>query len=393
MFLSTARTWGLTGITALCAGCASPAAPETIGSAEQAALLPKQTITLSTGITMAYQELGDPAGEPILFLHGYTDTGRSFHPTVSALLAKSPHLHVFVLDQRGHGASSMPPAASCAAAPEQCFRPIDMANDAIAFMDQKGITRASVVGHSMGSFVAQEMGLTYPGRVERLVLIGTAAKLAGNVVLQDYILAEPVEGSWKAGFEAQGYAFPAGVYDLTPLDANADALAWIEGGWVTDPAADPAFLADIVPETAATKMGAWIGAARALSTVDNTARLQGLTVPTLILWATQDAFFYDTDQAELRASLDVSVAQCQGGYHFKQYGKRPLSDLGVQTDDLGHNTQWGAPDEVAADVASYLKHGKPTKDWYYSANGDPQTIVTKKGKAPILRNQPKKHCQ
>ncbi len=384
MYMSTARSWGLIGTAALCAGCADVD--------EEVITQSRQALALSTGITMSYLELGDPTGEPVLFLHGYTDTGRSFHPTVTALLAKDPDLHVFVLDQRGHGASSMPPAASCAAAPEQCFRPIDMAGDVIAFMDQKGIARASVVGHSMGSFVAQELGLTHPGRVERLVLIGTSARLAGNVVLQDYILAEPVEGSWKAGFEAQGYTFPAGVYDLTPLDAGADALAWIEGGWVTDPAADPAFLADIVPETAATRMGAWIGAARALSMVDNTARLQGLTVPTLILWATQDAFFYDTDQAELRASLDASVAQCQGGYHFKQYGKRPISDLGIQIDDLGHNTQWGAPDEVAADVASYLKHGKPTKDWYYSADGDPQTTVTEKGKAPILRNQPKKHC-
>lgn len=384
--------WGLLGTIALTAGCASPEPAEPLGSADQAVTLPKQTIALSTGISMAYQELGDPAGEPVIFLHGYTDTARSFHPTVTALLAKSPHLHVFVLDQRGHGGSSMPPAAQCAAAPEQCFRPIDMANDVIAFMDQKGLDQASVVGHSMGSFVGQELGLTYPDRVEKLVLIGTAAKLAGNIVLQDYILAEPVEGSWKAGFEAQGYTFPTGVYDLGPLDAGADAMAWIEGAWVVDPAADPAFLADIVPETAATRMGAWIGAARALSMVDNTSRLEQLSVPTLILWATQDAFFYDTDQAELRAALDVAVSECRTSYHFKQYGKRPISELGIQIDDIGHNTQWGAPAQVAADVASYLKHGKPTKDWYYSANGDPQTIVTKKGKAPILSNKPKKHC-
>lgn len=387
----------LVGALALVLGCASPGAPgaaEDVGAARQAAALPKQTISLSTGISMAYLELGDPAGEPVVFLHGYTDTSRSFYPTVTALLDESPHLHVFVLDQRGHGASSMPPAAACAGAPEQCFRPIDMANDVIAFLDQKGIAKATVVGHSMGSFVAQELGLTYPDRTERLVLIGTAAKITGNVVLEDYILADPVEGTWKAGFEAQGYTFPDDVYDLTPLDAGpgAGALDWITYGWVTDPVADPAFLAEIVPETAATRMGAWIGAARALDAVDNTARLQHLTVPTLILWATQDAFFYDTDQADLRAALDVAVSQCEGGYHFKQYGERPLSELGYQTDDIGHNTQWGAPDEVAADVASFVKRGRPTRDWYYASEADPQAIVTKKGKAPILSNRPRGHC-
>lgn len=371
--------------TFLFLGCAAPELPEDAGTGTSA--LSKQTIALSTGISMAYVERGDPAGAPVVFLHGYTDTARSFHPTVSALLARSPHLHVFVLDQRGHGASSMPPAAACAAAPEQCFRPIDMASDVIAFMDQKGIPSATIVGHSMGSFVGQELGLTYPARVDSLVLIGSAAKIAGNVVLQDYILADPVEGSWKVGFEAQGYTFPDDVYDLTPLDANAGAMDWIEGGWVVDPTADPSFLAAIVPETAATKMGAWIGAARALAAVDNTTRLHDLTVPTLVLWATQDAFFPDADQADLRDSLDVAAAACEGAtYHFKQYGKRPLSELGYQTDDLGHNTQWGAPAEVAADIARHMQTGAPTKDWYYASLANPQITITKKGQAPILRN-------
>jgi pimeloyl-ACP methyl ester carboxylesterase len=341
---------------------------------------------------MAYQELGDFTGQPVIFLHGYTDTGRSFAPTVQALLNIDPHLHVFVLDQRGHGASSMPPAASCAAAPELCFRPSDMAGDAIAFMNQKGLSKATFVGHSMGSFVAQEIGLSYPNRVEKLVLIGTSANLVGNVVLNDYIIADPVEGSWKAGFEAQGYTFPDDVYNLTPLDANADALSWIAGGWVVDPAANPAFLAEILPETSATKMGAWIGAARALSTIDNRNRLKQLSVDTLILWATQDAFFYDTDEAQLRASLDVSVNACRMSYSFKQYGKRPISALGVQIDDIGHNTQWGAPAGVAQDIVSFIRHDKPTKTWFYSADGNPQVIVEKKGQAPILSNKAKNCC-
>ncbi|MEZ4302894.1 MAG: alpha/beta hydrolase [Polyangiaceae bacterium] len=392
MRATTSRVWTFLGLASLAIGCAPEGASEDLAAASDAVALPKQAISLSTGISMAYLEMGDPAGDPVIFLHGYTDTLRSFYPTVQALLAKSPKLHVFVLDQRGHGASSMPPAASCAAAPEQCFRPIDMAGDVIAFMDQKGISKAAVVGHSMGSFVAQELGLTYPSRVERMVLIGTAARLDNNFVLQEFILNEPVQGSWKDGFEAQGLTFPDDVYNLTPLDANAGAETWVEESWVYDPAADPAFLADIVPETATTKMGTWIGAARALAQVDNRARLEDLTVPTLILWATQDAFFYDTDEAELRASLDVPASACDMAYFFKQYGKRPISEEGYQIDDLGHNLQWGAPDEVARDIASYLKKKKPTHDFYYSAEGDVQTVVTEHGKAPIIANPKNKNC-
>jgi non-heme chloroperoxidase len=381
----------LTGIGTLLVGCVTGDSNEPLQQNAQT-LMSKNTINLSTGIVMAYQELGDPAGKPVIFLHGFTDTSRSFAPTVDALLDSDPRLHVFVLDQRGHGDSSMPPASSCAAAPEQCFRPNDMAEDAIAFMDQKGIAKATIVGHSMGSFVAQEIGLSHPHRAERLVLIGTSANITGNVVLNDYLIAEPIEGSWKSGFEAQGYIFPNDVYSLTPIDANADALGWIAGGWVTDPTADPAFIAQIVPETSAVKMGAWIGAARALATIDNRTRLQQLAVDTLVIWATQDAFFYETDQAELRASLDVSVAACRMSYSFKQYGKRPLSELGIQTDDLGHNTQWGSPAAIAQDIASFIRHDKPTKTWFYSSETNPQNIVEQNGKAPIIANKSNQAC-
>ncbi|MDC0718894.1 alpha/beta fold hydrolase [Nannocystis bainbridge] len=348
----------------------------------------EHTLALSTGIDLAYHELGDPDGDAVIFLHGYTDTSRSFMPTALALHELDDDYRLYVLDQRGHGGSSMPPASACAAAPEQCFAPAELAADVIAFMDAKGIARASIVGHSMGSFVAQELGLSHPQRVDKLVLIGTAAGVAGNVVLQDYVLADPVEGAWKAGFEAQGLQFPEDVYELDPLDAEADAQAWIEGAWVVDPAADPAFLAAIAAETAATRMGTWIGAARALLQTDNTTRLHDLSVPTLILWATQDGFFPDDpDQQALRAALDVAVDACKLEYWFKQYGKRPLAPDGVQVDDLGHNTQWAAPAEVARDLRAYLDTGKPTKDWYYSADGDPQDIVTQKKAAPLIHGK------
>lgn len=349
--------------------------------------LTKQSVALSTGVTLSYIELGDPAGDPVIFLHGYTDTARSFYPTAKALADKPTARRIFVLDQRGHGASSMPPAGACAAAPEACFEPADMADDVLAFMDLKGVTRAAIVGHSMGSFVAQELALEHPERVDSVVLIGTGSKLAGNVVLQEYILDEPVEGSWKAGFVSQGYAFPADVYTRTPAEGSADALAWIESAWVAEAPAEPAFLAAIVPETAATRMGAWVGAARALLATDNGDRLEDLAVPALVLWATQDAVFSADDQDELLSRLDVAAAACESRYVYKQYGKRPLPESGVP-DDIGHNTQWGLPGPVARDIDAWLTTGEPTAHLYYAAEGDPQTIVVEHDAAELRRSAP-----
>lgn len=375
-------------ISALAAlpACAPEQAPSAVAEARQpSAALAKQTITLSTGITAHYLEAGDPSGEVVILLHGYTDTSRSWYPAMTRLSALRPDLHIFALDQRGHGGSSMPADPACRHTPEACFRPADFAADTLAFMDQKGIARASIAGHSMGSLVAQEIAFTHPDRLDRLVLVGTTNSGVDNPVLRDYLLAEPIEGSWKAALEAKGYTFPDDVYDLTPLDADPDAESWMAINWVVDPVADPAFIADIVPETARIKLGTWIGAARALVATDNTARLAQLSVPTLVIWATQDGIFPESpDQTSLLAALDAAADHCLTTYHWKQYGLAPLPPSGFQESDIGHNVQWGAPREVAADIARYLLTGGPTRDRYRADPGDLTTVITDPGRARIL---------
>ena len=123
---------------------------------------PKCTIQLSTGITMRYLEVGPSNGPVVFLLHGYTDTSRSLSLVMRDLHQLAPELDIIDPDQRGHGDTSMPAGATCPSAPAACFTPIDFARDIIAFMDARHIQRASVVGHSMGSLVAQELGLSTP---------------------------------------------------------------------------------------------------------------------------------------------------------------------------------------------------------------------------------------
>jgi hypothetical protein len=45
--------------------------------------------------------------------------------------------------------------------------------------------------------------------------------------------------------------------------------------------------------------------------------------------------------------------------YWKQYGLKKLPASGMQEDDIGHNVQWGAPEQVAADINSFITIGQP----------------------------------
>ncbi len=321
----------------------------------------KCRIELPTGISMAYWETGPADGPVIIFLHGLTDTARSWAATMAWLNQYYPKYHLIALDQRGHGESSMPSAAACPASPKSCFAPIHFAADLRAFMNAKGIEKATLAGHSMGSVVAQQAALDFPQRVERIILLATTNSSKDNAVLRDYVLKEPVMGAWKKGLDAKGITSPEAVWNATPRDADPKAEEWISKNWTVDMFAEPALITAITPETASVKMGTWIGASEALLEFDNTARLAALTVPTLVIWGTQDAIFYKApDQDGLLAALKSSKAK----WFWKQYGKVALPASGFQESDIGHNVQWEVPAAVGDDIAAFIATGQPSDSNY-----------------------------
>ena len=75
---------------------------------------------------------------------------------------------VFALDMPGHGRSEGLALTTID----------DMVSWVVSFMDAAGIGTATVIGYSMGSLVALELGARHPGRVEKLVLFGIAESMA-----------------------------------------------------------------------------------------------------------------------------------------------------------------------------------------------------------------------
>ena len=158
----------------------------------------KCKIQLSTGITMAYVETGPASGKPVILVHGYTDSVRSWSFAMRVLHKTDPSLRLIAIDLRGHGDSTMPPASDCASAPEKCFHPDILATDVVAFMKAKGISRAEP-SRPFAWFVriGQSVALSDPEMVDHLVLVATSTKVVDNPVIRDFILRDTIEGSWK----------------------------------------------------------------------------------------------------------------------------------------------------------------------------------------------------
>jgi pimeloyl-ACP methyl ester carboxylesterase len=111
-------------------------------------------------VKIAHETRG--AGEPLVLVHGlaYDRAGWGRFPD---LLAE--HFRVVLIDNRGVGGSDAPPGP---------YTVSEMAEDVVGVLDELGIDRTNLFGVSLGGYIAQELTLTHPGRVEKLVLCSTA---------------------------------------------------------------------------------------------------------------------------------------------------------------------------------------------------------------------------
>lgn len=338
----------------------------------------KKSIALSTGINLKYIDAGPRKGTPVILLHGYTDSGRSFQQVIDELSASEPGLRLIVPDLRGQGASSMPDSATCAATPETCFEMSAFVADIIALMDSLRISQAHIVGHSMGNMIAQELVLRHAGRVSSLVLIGAFVNGKDAPAIRDFLIGEMLEKQWRSILEQRpGFRWPADAWLLTPRDLGPEVLDFLKQYWVVDPAADEAFVQAVYPETINTPLGVWIGVIKALGQMDNRERLKNVKKPTLVLWATQDNFFPQTpDQQWVKQAFDLAAAANGTRVIYKTYGKTPLPASGMQETDLGHNLHWGAPAAVAADIASFIKTGMPVNNHPYASPSNVKEVLS-----------------
>jgi len=260
-----------------------------------------KSITLPTHVTLPYVEQGDSAGVPVLLLHGVTDSWRSFERVLPHLPSS---LHVFALSQRGHGDAERPLTG---------YSFHDFAADAAAFIDTLQLGPVVLVGHSMGSGVAQRFALNYPDRLRGLVLEGSFATLHANPAVREFWdsavsrLVDPIDPHFVREFQQSTLAQPV----------------------------PPAFFETIVQESLKVPARVWKAAFSTFLQEDWSGELGKITAPTLIVWGDQDAFCPRSDQDMLVAAI-------------------PGSRLLVYS-DAGHDPHWEEPERFAADLTAFLE--------------------------------------
>jgi pimeloyl-ACP methyl ester carboxylesterase len=259
------------------------------------------TRRLATGLRVHYAEQGDREGEAIVFLHAYADSWFSYGRVLPLL---SPSYHAFAPDQRGHGESDKP---------ECCYIADDYAADVDAFMEAVGIEKATLVGDSSGGLIAQRVALDYRRRVSRLVLIGSPTTLVNNEAVME----------WQELVRA--------LEDPVPPEFVRELLASIIHHGVSEE-----FLKRAISESLKVPAQVWRDYWEGVVlTVDDTARLGEIDMPTLILWGEQDALLPREEQEWRAAAI-------------------PNATLRVYP-DTGHLAHWVRPEWVVRDLQAFLK--------------------------------------
>lgn len=262
----------------------------------------KKYVELDSGITMAYIEMGNPDGEPLVLLHGMTDSSRSWSLLVPYLV---DDYHLYIPDQRGHGDTDKPDMKK--------YDNSVFAWDIACFMDEVGLEKASVMGHSMGSFNAQAFAMDYPEKVDKLILEST--RMIGTN-------SENPDDSYN-------------IYD--PDSPTFEGVTWdyIEWWYYNTNPVPEVFHQMAMHECYSYPLETW----QVQFPVDYQARLlKNAGIEVLILYGGTD-YLMDAASQEI---VKQQMTEAGVDYQYITYTNR------------GHNLHWEESEQVADDVKAFL---------------------------------------
>jgi pimeloyl-ACP methyl ester carboxylesterase len=119
---------------------------------------PRKIAVTAPTVTLAGWDYGNPTAPPMVFLHGMTDLAWSLHPVAEAF---ADRYHVLNFDLRGHGDSSHPGR----------YTVPHLVSDLRVVVDELGLSRPVLFGHSMGSIVTSWFAGTWPDEPAALIMV------------------------------------------------------------------------------------------------------------------------------------------------------------------------------------------------------------------------------
>ncbi|HNX81428.1 MAG TPA: alpha/beta hydrolase [Candidatus Omnitrophota bacterium] len=140
-------------------------------------------------ISLYYEVQGK--GAPLLLIAGLGSDVASWALVTKKLASK---FEVIIFDNRGCGRSEL--------GKKECTVS-QMADDALKFLGNLKISKAHILGHSMGGFIAQEIAIRHPERVDRLILESTSAVSSerNNMLFKKLYVQLVKEGHSEAWFK------------------------------------------------------------------------------------------------------------------------------------------------------------------------------------------------
>ncbi len=239
---------------------------------------PVEKETVVFGQKIHYVEAG--SGPTVILLHGLGGSSRAWQPNIAPLSEK---FHVFVPDQIGFGKSDKPLVN---------YRIRTYVDFLDQFCKQLGIERASLVGNSMGGWIAAVFTAVFPGRVDKLVL-------------ED-----------AAGYAPPKELDPRTLYGLNPTTREGmkvlTAKVFYNKAFLTDAAIDQAIAARLAAGDGYTIKSITESIIRGEDFLDD--RVKTITRPTLIIWGREDGLLPLTDgerlSKDIARSKFVVLDQC-----------------------------------------------------------------------------------
>jgi pimeloyl-ACP methyl ester carboxylesterase len=116
----------------------------------------------ANGVKFAYRSFGTSSKVPLIFFHHFIGNMDDWDPAVTNEIAKSRKVILF---------NNSGVASTSGNTPDNVAQ---MAKDAVSFINALNITKADILGYSLGGFIAQQMAITDAGLLRKMILVGTA---------------------------------------------------------------------------------------------------------------------------------------------------------------------------------------------------------------------------